>query len=392
MKRKMQSYEGIALVAPVTIPYEKKTEHSAEWFIGRVLAELLQESGLEKSDVDGLSVASFSSLPDTTISMTTYLGMSPRWIDFLPTGGASGVMSLRRAARTVQAGDAEVVACIAGDIMSPAMFNQLINNFSKFSKDTVYPYGAAGPNANFSMITQHYMEKFSVSREDFGLICISQRENALASSRSLFNKPLSMDDYINARPIAEPIHLYDCVMPCSGGEGFLVMSIERAESLNLPYAVIRSSGESHNAFSEDDVHYRGGWALYRDALYESAGMGPEDMGFLQTYDDYPVIVMLQLEDLGFCEKGEAAKFVRNNQLTWDGDGLPHNTCGGQLSSGQAGAAGGFMGVVEGLKQLTKNDLPNQIPGVKAGVVSGYGMVIYDHCLSTAAAILARPDA
>jgi len=392
MSRKTQSYAGIALVAPVSIPYEKKTEHGAEWFAGRVLAELLKASGLEKRAIDGLSVASFSMSPDTTISLTSYFSMRPRWIDFLPTGGASGVMALRRAARTVQAGDAEVIACMASDVMNPGGFTQLINNFSKFSKDAVYPYGAGGPNVNFAMITRHYMEQFGASREDFGRLCISQRSNALAAARSLFATALTMEDYMTARPVAEPIHLYDCVLPCSGAEGFLVMTSERAEALNLPYALIRSSAEMHNAYFEDDIHYRGGWAMYRDALYEDAGMGPEDMDFLQTYDDYPVIVMLQMEDLGFCDKGGAAEFINNTNLNWNGGGLAHNTCGGQLSSGQAGAAGGFIGLVEAIRQLTSTDLPNQIPEVKAGMVSAYGMVIYDRCLSSAAAILARADA
>lgn len=388
-KKPMKSYDDIALVAPVSLPYERKSEHGAEWFIGRVLANLLKQSGLEKSDIDGLSVTSFSMAPDTTVSLTAYFAMSPRWIDFVPTGGASGVMSLRRAARAVQAGDADIVACIGGDTMNPADFSQLINNFSKFSMDAVYPYGAGGPNANFGMITRNYMETFGAEREDFGRICIAQRENALAAGRAIFDKPLTMDDYINARPIAEPLHLYDCVMPCAGGEGFLVMTVERAEALRLPYAKMLSTGELHNAYSEDDIHYRAGWRLYRDDLYESAGIGPEDIDFFQTYDDYPVIVMLQFEDLGFCDKGEGPQFVQNINLTWNGDGLPHNTAGGQLSAGQAGAAGGFLGLVEGIKQLTATDLPNQIAGAKVGLVTGYGMIIYDRCLSTAAVILAE---
>lgn len=391
MSGKNASYEGVALVCPVSIPYEKSSEHAAQWFVGCVLAELLKDSGLEKAQIDGLSVSSFSMTPDTTISLSSYFSMSPRWIDFVPTGGSSGVLCMRRAARAIQAGDAEVIACIGADTANQDSFCQLINNFSAFSTDAVYPYGAAGPNAVFSMITQNYMDKYGVTREDFAPICISQRENALAASRSLFSKPLTMDDYMNARQIAGPIHLFDCVMPCAGAEGFLMMSIEKAESLALPFATILSSGEGHNAFSEDDIHYRAGWRLYREKLYADAGLEPEDIDFVQTYDDYPVIVMLQLEDLGFCEKGSAAQFIRDTALTWDGAGLAHNTCGGQLSAGQAGAAGGFIGLVETIRQLTVKELKNAVPGAEVGLVSGYGMVIYDRCLSTAAAILRRGE-
>ena len=391
MNKKVQGYEGVALVSPVTIPYERQSEKQAEWFIGRALKQMLDDSGLEKNQVDGLAIASFTLAPDTAVSLTNYFSMTPRWLETIPLGGASGVVAMRRAARAIQAGDAEVIACIGADTANAQSFGQLIDNFSGFSTNAVHPYGGGGPNTVFSMITRNYMEQFGARREDFAHICIAQRANALAASRALFNKPLSMDDYLNARVIAEPLHLFDCVMPCAGAEGFLVMSIERARSLKLPYASILGSEEIYNAYPEDDIHYRGGWQLFRDALYAAAGVGPEDINLLQTYDDYPVIVMLQMEDLGFCKKGEAAQFINNTALTWNGDGLPHNTCGGQLSAGQAGAAGGFIGMVESIRQLTVTGLANAVSKANIALVSGYGMVIYDRCLSSNAAILSRGE-
>jgi acetyl-CoA acetyltransferase len=110
--------------------------------------------------------------------------------------------------------------------------------------------------------------------------------------------------------------------------------------------------------------------------------------FVQTYDDYPVISMMQLEDLGFCSKGEGPQFVRAHTLTNDGT-FPHNTSGGQLSVGQAGAAGGFLGLVEALRQLTDQPLGSKVPDAQACVVSGFGMINYDRGLSSGAAVLAR---
>lgn len=391
MNRKTQSYEGVALVSPVTIPYEKQSEKQAEWFIGRALAEMLKKSGLEKNEIDGIALSSFTLSPDSAVSLTNYFSMTPRWLETIPLGGASGVVAMRRAARAIQAGDAEVIACIGGDTANAETFSKLIDNFSGFSSNAVHPYGAAGPNAVFSMITRNYMEQFGASREDFGRVCISQRDNALAASRSLFNKSLTMDDYLNARVIADPLHLFDCVMPCAGSEGFLVMSIERARSLKLPFVTILASEELYNAYPDDDIHYRGGWQIFRDSLYSAASVGPKDIDLLHTYDDYPVIVMLQIEDLGFCEKGEAAQYIKDTPLTWNGGGLAHNTTGGQLSSGQAGAAGGFMGLVEAIRQLSDAGLNNAVTDVNIALVSGYGMVIYDRCLSSNAAILCRGE-
>ena len=119
----------------------------------------------------------------------------------------------------------------------------------------------------------------------------------------------------------------------------MVMSVERAISLKLPFATILSTIERHNAYPDDPIQIRGGWAMDVDGFYDHAGVGPEDMDFVQAYDDYPVICFMQIEDLGFCDKGEAAAFVRGHDLTTGGD-FPFNTSGGQLSVGQAGAAQG----------------------------------------------------
>lgn len=377
----------MALVAPATVPYLRYSDHGAPWFIGKALYAMLQQSGLDKSDVDGLLVSSFTLAPDTAVSMTEYFCLELRWLEHLPMGGASGVVAMRRAARAIQCGDAEVVACIAADTNRRGAFQELVANFSSFSRDAVYPYGAAGPNAAFAMITDKYMREYGAQREDFGRICLSQRENAMHFPHALLREPLTMEQYLDARPIAEPLHLYDCVMPCAGSEGFLVMSTDRARALKLPFAMISSAVERHNAFREDDVQLRGAWEVDREALYRAAAKGPDDMDFLQSYDDYPVIVMLQLEGLGFCPRGRAAKFVRETSLTCGGGGLPHNTSGGQLSVGQAGSAGGFLGLVEALRQLSGQSLGSQVPRARTGMVSGYGMVNYDRGLCTGAAIL-----
>jgi len=389
MRSKPQSYEGVALVAPVSVPYVRHSDHGAAYFIGRALKALIDATGLEKSDVDGLAVASFSLAPDSAVALSEHFGLRPRFLEHVPMGGASGIVSLRRAARAVQAGDADVVACIGGDTLAKDGFADLIANFSRFSTDAIIPYGAAGPNGVFAGITQNYMARYSVTREDFGRICLSQRRNAQSFPHALLQKPLTMEDYLNARPIAGPLHLFDCVMPCAGADGFLVMSSVRAKKLGLAFAEILSAAELHNADPEDPVATQGGWAQYRDTLYEAAGRGPQEMDFLQTYDDYPVIVMMQIEDLGFCAKGAAARFVRETSLDVEGGGLPHNTSGGQLSRGQAGAAGGFLGLVEGLRQVTGQALGAAIPNARTGLVSGYGMVNYDRCLATAAAVIAR---
>jgi acetyl-CoA acetyltransferase len=380
-------YDGVAVAVPVTVPYRRYSINSAHWWIGRAVRELVTRAGLRLTDIDGLSVSSFTIGPDTAIGLTQHLGLSPRWLDHVPLGGASGVVALRRAARAVQCGDADFVVCVAGDTNHVDSLRNMLTTFSRFAQDAVYPYGSGGPNAGFALITRNYMKRYGATREDFGKICVAQRTNALSFPHALMKKPLSLEEYLSARAISDPIHLYDCVMPCAGAEAFLVCREDAARSLHLPAARILGTIERHNAFPDDPIQFRGGWAMDIDELYAMAGIAPEDVDFVQTYDDYPVICMMQIEDLGFCRKGEAAEFVRAHTLTADGS-FPHNVSGGQLSVGQAGAAGGYLGFVEALRQLTGAALGAQVADARVGLVSGFGMITYDRGLASGAALLA----
>ncbi len=382
------SYDGVVLAVPVTVPYVRYSIESAHYWLGRSLKGLLDGAGLQLSDIDGMCVASFSLGPDSAVGLTQHFGVSPRWLDHIPMGGASAVVALRRAARAVQAGDANVVAIITGDTNHVDSFRKTLGQFSRFAQDATYPYGAGGPNASFALLTRHYMNTTGATREDFGKLCIAQRDNALRYPHALMKKPLSMEAYLDARPITVPIHLFDCVMPCAGAESFLVMSEQRARKLGLHFVRILGTIERHNGWPDDAMQSRGGWTLDCDALYEQAGVTAQDMDFLQAYDDYPVINMLQLENLGFCAAGEGPEYVRANTFTVDGS-CPLNTCGGQLSAGQAGAAGGTLGMNEAIRQLTGQAGNTQVRNAHIGMVSGFGMINYDRGLCTAAAILQK---
>jgi acetyl-CoA acetyltransferase len=383
-----RGYDGVAVCAPISLPYRRYSIETAHWWIGRALHALTRRTGLPLAALDGLSVASFTLAPDTAVGITQHLGLSPRWLDHVPMGGASGGVALRRAARAVQAGDADFVACVGADTNHVDSFRRTLTTLSRFAQDAVYPYGAGGPNASFALITRHYMTRTGATREDFGRICVAQRANARRYPGALIQRPLTLEDYLRARAIADPIHLFDCVMPCAGAEAFLVCRETQARALGLPFARVLATIERHNAFPDEPIQFRGGWAQDRDALWAMAGIGPEAVDFVQTYDDYPVIVMMQIEDLGFCAKGEAPAFVRTHCLTHDGD-FPHNTSGGQLSVGQAGAAGGYLGMTEALRQLTDQAGATQVADATIGLVSGFGMINYDRGLASTAVLLAR---
>src|SRR5882724_4062159 len=384
-----QRYEDVAVSVPVTVPYVRYSTHGAHWFTARALAGLLEGSGLAKDDIDGLCLSSFTLAPDSAVGLTQHLGLSLRWLDHIPMGGAAGIVALRRALRAVQSGDAKVVACVAADTNHVDSFRTTLGNFSQFSQDAVYPYGAGGPNASFALLTSYYMRTFGARPEDFGKLCVAQRENASHYPYALLKKPLTLQDYLEARPIADPLRLFDCVMPCAGAEAFLVMSRRRAEDLGLRYGRVLGTMERHNSFADDAIQMRGGWALDREELYAQAAVGRDDIDFVQTYDDYPVMSIMQIEDLGFCAKGEGPDFIRSHTFTHDGS-FPVNTCGGQLSVGQAGAAGGFLGIAEAVRQVTGSALGAAVSNANIGLVSGFGMINYDRGVCCGAAVLAGP--
>ncbi|KIC38991.1 acetyl-CoA acetyltransferase [Ruegeria sp. ANG-R] len=385
---KQKSYDGAVVCAPVTVPYVRFSPETAHWWTGAALAELSRQTGLGPADFDGFCFASFSAVPDSVVGMVQHLGLSPRWMDHIPTGGASGVMALRRAARAVQAGDVDIVACVAADTNQIDSFRQTLAGFSRFSQDATYPYGFGGPNATFALITDNFMRQYGIGREDFAKLCVAQRDNALSNPTALMKKPLTHEQYMKARPISDPVHLFDCVMPCAGAEAFIVTTPEKAEELGLSTARIAGTIERHNAFAEDAVQTRGGWARDIDDLWQAAELGPQDMDMVQVYDDYPVIVAMQLADLGFCDKDKLPEFIAQNDFTISGS-LPLNTNGGQLSAGQAGAAGGFQNVTEGLRQVLHCPLGDQVPDARHALVSGFGLVNYDRGVCTGAAVLTQ---
>lgn len=381
-----RDYSGVVLACPVTVPYVKHSVHPAQWWVGKALAGLAARAGLPHRDFDGLSVASFSLGPDTTIGLTQHFGLSPRFVDFLPLGGVAGIVALKRAARAVQAGDADLVACIGADTNTPQSFRQSLAHFSRFSQDAVYPYGAGGPNVSFALIAQAFMTETGLSREDLGRLAVASRQNALKNPNALMRKPLTLEDYLGAKVIAPPLHLFDCVMPCAGAEAFLVLREETAKAMGVPFVHLSAAIERHNAFPSEPIMRRGGWAADKDQLWAMAGISPGAVDLVQTYDDYPFISAMQFRDLGLCGPRDLPDYLKVHDFTFAGD-RPHNTSGGQLSTGQAGCAGGHLGLVEAIRQLTGEAGDRQVKTARRALVSGFGMINFDRGLGSGAVIL-----
>ena len=266
-----RSYEGVAVAVPVSTVRPRTTRRSVHWFFGQTLDQLIRQAGISKSDIDGLAVASYTLGPDNAASLAEYFDMEPRFILDLPYGGAAGVMAMTRAARAIQAGDASIIACLAADL-APSGYG-IYSNFSAFTRDHIYPYGGGGANATFALITANYMAANGAVAEDFGRICVAQRANGAQHALTMFKKPLSMEDYLSARLIADPLRLFDCAMPVNGAIAVLVSAADRAKDMRQPPVHLRGFGQGHRGEPEQrgfDGDVRSGAALARDTAFRAS--------------------------------------------------------------------------------------------------------------------------
>jgi len=380
-------FEGVRIVGAGQTPYAKRSPHGVQRLLYEAGSAALRDAGLWWEQVNGLAVTSFLLPPDNVSTFAEHVGIEARFLFQGLYGGASGVIGMTHAARAIRDGACDVVVCAAADSFDVASHNETLDHFNGSVRDYMSPQGFGGANGMFALHTRLYMERHGATREDFGRFCIALRKNALRNPNAIFKEALTMEAYLNARPIADPLRLYDCVLPCVGGDAIVLASEKVARALKGPSLRILAAEEIHNYPANDPYRLPGGWEGFADRLYERAGCGPRDLHFAQVYDDYPVMSFIQLEGLKICSPGTAYRFVRDTDISVDGS-FPVNTGGGQLSAGQAGAAGGMIGLVEGVTQLLGRAGKRQVKCIR-GAVCGYGMVAYGRGLSSSAVILER---
>ncbi len=368
--------------------YEKHPEHELGWHLWQAARACLDRAGLDPGEVDGLALASFSYPPGSVVTLAEHFGLQLRWAEQGAFGGASSVIALGHAAHAIRAGQVRNVLILAGDVFSVATHDALLDHFTPAIRDYLAPHGFGGANGIFALVQSKHASRYGTTREQLGKIAVTQRQHALLNDNALFRQPLSLTEYLQARPIAEPIALYDCVMPCSGAEAVLVCRRDTAIALGRPMIDILAMKELHNAHPRNASSLPGGWELLAGSLFADAGASRADIDFAELYDDYPIMVAIQLEGYGFCKPGGAGPFLDATDISIRGD-LPVNTGGGQLSCGQCGAGGGCIGLVEGITQLQHEAGARQVAAAETGLVSGFGLVSYGKGLCTAGAILRR---
>ncbi len=346
-------------------------EKTTEWYLAAALRRALADAGLSFAEVDGLALASFSLAPDHVSDVAWQLGVNPRWAMEDRLGGVAGVNMLQHAVRAVECGDASVVALIAGDRMEASSFSRFAEEYTTTMRDYISPLSSGGFNGVFAMLTRRHMRKHGLSKTDYGRMVVSQRRWASGNPAAVYRQPLSLDEYLAAEMIADPLNRFDCVPVVSGAEALIIARSDRAASgiAVTPLASVSSVNHDNQIGNGLSIGIR----EQARSLWDAASLGPEQIDVLAVYDDYPAMALIQLDELGFIPDGDKRAFIASR---FSGDPYPLNTSGGQLSAGQAGGACATHGIAEVVQQLRGQAGARQIEGATVGIATGYGSTIY----------------
>lgn len=346
---------------------------------GQATHRALTDAGLTVRDIDGLAMFS-GGINAATFAET--LGIPElSYTATLPGGGGGSAGSIGLAASAIVSGLATVVVCVmvlqqagyrlgqAGGANSPYAL--------KFDADTdfVVPYGWISPGQKYAIAAQRHMHLYGTTREHFAEVAISTRLNASRRETATLRDPITLDDYMSSRMISDPLCLFDYCLESDGAVAVLVTSAERAADLRQTPVLIHAAafgGEGPKSSqlawvnSPDDYFVSGYSEAVGRQLYRHSDIAPADIDVAELYDHFGPTVLFQLEDYGFCPRGESGNFVSDGAIRWPDGRLPVNTHGGHLSEAYIM---GMTHIREAVEQLRGNAV-NQVAGARTALVSG----------------------
>jgi len=365
------------------------------WELGaEILESLLVSTGFDKAEIDGLILsASMTGAGNPFWSQTTadQLGLELDFCQIVDIGGCSPTAALARACAAIDAGMATTVFCLYADMQASEN-----NRRERGMQEWIQPQGYLGPPAGFGFLSRRYEHQFGLDYAMLGKLAVAQRGHAVLNDLAVekLRKPITVDDYLNSRMIADPVRLLDSVMVCDGGSGLLVTSRRNAEKRGLAKCVVPIGyGERTNYRVRENIVdvTETGHRVAGAKAFAQAGLKPSDIASFHPYDDFIIAIMIQLEMLGFCKHGQGCAFIREHDFTHTGD-LPLNTGGGQISAGQCGLAGGGTNLVEAVRQLFGEAGRRQVKNTKNALVTGIGGIPYGRNWASSAVMILTPNA
>ena len=334
----------------------------------------LSDAGLSPSDVDGL--VTFSMDSNAEIAVARELGIPElRFFSRIPYGGGAACATVQQAAMAIATGVAKVVVCYrAFNERSGRRFGRVSAEAASSGVDNGwhYPMGLATPAATVAMFARRYMHEYGATSEDFGRVAVADRRHAATNPNAWFyRKPITLADHQDSRWIAEPLRLLDCCQESDGAVALVVTGAGRAADLPHPAAVVRAAAQGSgpdqfvmNSYYRADLAALPEMGVVARQLWEQSGIGPEDVPVAVLYDHFTPFVLVQLEELGFCGRGEARHFIADGAIELGGR-LPVNPHGGQLGEAYIH---GMNGIAEAVRQV-RGTAVNQVPAAEHVLVT-----------------------
>ncbi|MCP3984830.1 MAG: lipid-transfer protein [bacterium] len=384
-------HDQAAIVGIGETKYTKNSGVSELALASEAVRKAILDAGLEPDDIDGMTTFVLDTNDEIEVARSVGCG-DLTFFSKIGYGGGAAIGVVHQAAMAVATGAAKyVVVYRALNGRSGQRYSDGVSG-TVVTSDLVHwswymPWGLLTPASWVAMFTQRYMHDFGAKPEDLAEVAIATRDHAVNNPAAFFHeRPLTMDEYMNARWICEPLRLYDCCQETDGGCAVVITTPERAKDLAQPAALIRgvaqASGddqEQMTSFYRPQISNIPEMELVAKQMYGMAGLGPDDIDAAIIYDAFSSIVLMQLESFGFCGPGEAKDFVKDGALRADGGRLPTNTHGGQLSEAYIH---GVNGIVEGTRLIrgtsTNQPAKNDHVLVTAGVGVPTSAMILGH--------------
>ena len=374
---------GVGQSAYTRRPEPAQTTHT---FMRDAVVAALNDAGVDASEIQGMAVASFSLAPDTAVDLAWRLSLSLKWLLQDTNGGSSAMNMLGHAIRGVETGAASVILVVGGDATGLAGYGKVAANFNIATREHLAPLGHGGPNGVYALVTSRQMKAYGLEKSDYGHIAVAQRAWAARNPFAVYRTPMTMDEYLAAPLVADPLSRYDCVPVVAGAQAIVIAHPDRVPKGRAPVRV-RAHRASFNYDNQAGDGLQTGISTFATQLWQAAGVRPDDIDVASLYDDYPTMVLAQANDLGLAPGNDLQRFAR---VTVGEQRFPLNTWGGMLSAGQPGGpAGGLNGISEAVLQLQHRAGERQVKDARLAVTSGYGMTMYRYGGTAAAAVLER---
>jgi acetyl-CoA acetyltransferase len=358
-------------------------QYSATQLYVRAARLALDDAGITKDQVDGLITCASWAEPYLYHAemIAEYMQIFPRYCMGAPAGGGTTLAIMHHAASAIVTGMCDTVLITMADSQVSGLSRDKAVELMSTAGHPQFerPYGPPIP-AFYALLARAHEHAYGTKAEQRSAVAVACRKHASLNPAAQMRKPITIQDVLTSRMIADPLHLLDCSLVSDGGAAFIMTSAERVRDFKQKPVYLLGVGEGHS-----HEHVTQALNLTASAAkeaghraYAMAGLGPKDIDVAELYDCFTPVVIIELEDLGFCPKGEGGRFVEGARIELGGE-LPVNTHGGLLSHCHPGHPGSMFSITEAVRQLRGECGPRQVEGAKVALVHGQGGIMSTHC-------------